>query len=71
MSVGLISPLISSMGQVDDIHKAKTIFGEIDEIVITPATFPAFQKIWRDFTSQNRIRGIAGKQGNIKYVRAN
>ncbi|MBZ5943509.1 hypothetical protein [Leuconostoc gasicomitatum] len=45
--------------------------GEIDEIVITPATFPAFQKIWRDFTSQNRIRGIAGKQGNIKYVRAN
>jgi len=40
--------------------------GEIDEIVITPATFPAFQKIWRDFTSQNRIRGIAGKQGNIK-----
>ncbi len=45
--------------------------GEIDEIVITPATFPAFQKIWRDFTSQNRIRGVAGKQGNIKYVRAN
>ena len=45
--------------------------GETDEIVITPATFPAFQKIWRDFTSQNRIRGIAGKQGNIKYVRAN
>jgi ATP-binding cassette subfamily B protein len=33
MSVGLISPLISSMGQVDDMHKAKTIFGEIDEIV--------------------------------------
>ena len=33
MSVGLISPLINSMGQVDDMHKAKTIFGEIDEIV--------------------------------------
>ncbi|AFS40053.1 hypothetical protein KII95_03665 [Leuconostoc gelidum subsp. aenigmaticum] len=45
--------------------------GKIDEIAITPETFPAFQKIWRDFTSQNRIRGVAGKQGNIKYVRAN
>lgn len=33
MSVGLITPLISSMGHVDDIHKAKTIFSEIDEIV--------------------------------------
>ena len=33
MSVGLISPLINAMGQVDDLHKAKTIFGEIDEIV--------------------------------------
>jgi len=33
MSVGLIAPLINSMGHVDDLHKAKTIFGEIDEIV--------------------------------------
>jgi ATP-binding cassette subfamily B protein len=33
MSVGLISPLINSMGHVDDLHKAKTIFSEIDEIV--------------------------------------
>jgi len=33
MSVGLIAPLITSMGYLDDIHKAKTIFGEIDEIV--------------------------------------
>jgi ATP-binding cassette subfamily B protein len=33
MSVGLITPLITSMGQLDDIKKAKTIFGEIDEIV--------------------------------------
>ncbi|MCR5461448.1 MAG: ABC transporter ATP-binding protein/permease [bacterium] len=33
MSVGLISPLITAMGQMDDIHKAKTIFAEIDEIV--------------------------------------
>ncbi|MGY3741986.1 hypothetical protein [Leuconostoc inhae] len=45
--------------------------GNIDEIAITPATFPEFQKIWRDFPSQNRIRGVAGKQGNVKYVRAN
>ncbi len=33
MSVGLIAPLITSMGYMDDIHKAKTIFAEIDEIV--------------------------------------
>ena len=33
MSVGLIAPLISAMGHVDDLHKAKTIFSEIDEIV--------------------------------------
>lgn len=45
--------------------------GKIDQIAITPETFPAFQKIWRNFPSQNRIRGVAGKQGNIKYIRAN
>ncbi len=33
MSIGLISPLINAMGHVDDLQKAKTIFGEIDEIV--------------------------------------
>jgi len=33
MSIGLIAPLISAMGHVDDLHKAKTIFSEIDEIV--------------------------------------
>ena len=33
MSIGLITPLISSMGHLDDLHKAKTIFSEIDEIV--------------------------------------
>ncbi|MCR5422574.1 MAG: ABC transporter ATP-binding protein/permease [Bacilli bacterium] len=33
MSIGLIAPLISSMGYLDDIRKAKTIFSEIDEIV--------------------------------------
>jgi len=33
MSIGLITPLISSMGHVDDLHKAKTIFSEIDGIV--------------------------------------
>ena len=33
MSIGLITPLISSMGHMDDLHKAKTIFSEIDEIV--------------------------------------
>jgi ATP-binding cassette subfamily B protein len=33
MSVGLISQLINSMGHVYDLHKAKTIFSEIDEIV--------------------------------------
>ncbi|WP_261656192.1 hypothetical protein [Leuconostoc holzapfelii] len=45
--------------------------GEIDQIEITPENFPAFQKVWRDFPSQNRVRGIAGKAGHIKYVRAN
>lgn len=45
--------------------------GKIDEIEITPEIFPAFQQVWRDFPSQNRIRGIAGKGGHIKYVRAN
>lgn len=45
--------------------------GKINQIDITPETFPDFQKIWRDFPSQNRIRGIAGKQGHVKYVRAN
>ena len=45
--------------------------GKIDEIEITPETFPAFQQVWRDFPSQNRIRGIAGKGVHIKYVRAN
>lgn len=45
--------------------------GKINQIDITPESFPAFQKIWREFPSQNRIRGIAGKQGHIKYVRAN
>ncbi|MCR5457153.1 MAG: ABC transporter ATP-binding protein/permease [Clostridiales bacterium] len=33
MSIGLITPLISSMGYLDDIRKAQTIFSEIDEIV--------------------------------------
>ncbi|MGX7051787.1 hypothetical protein [Leuconostoc palmae] len=45
--------------------------GKIDEINITPENFPEFQKIWRDFPSQNKVRGIAGKGGHIKYVRAN
>ena len=45
--------------------------GEIDQIEITPENFPAFQKVWRDFPSQNRVRGIAGKAGHIKYIRAN
>ncbi len=34
MSIGLIAPLINAMGHVDDIAKAKTIFKEIDEIVL-------------------------------------
>lgn len=33
MSIGLITPLINVMGQVDDIRKAETIFSEIDGIV--------------------------------------
>ena len=36
MSIGLIAPLISTMGHMDDIQKAKTIFKEIDEIVSLP-----------------------------------
>ncbi|WP_220738743.1 hypothetical protein [Leuconostoc miyukkimchii] len=44
---------------------------KIDQIDITPETFPEFQRVWRDFPSQNRIRGVAGKSGNVKYVRAN
>ncbi|AFT81377.1 MULTISPECIES: hypothetical protein [Leuconostoc] len=45
--------------------------GKIDEINMTPEAFPEFQKVWREFPSQNRIRGIAGKQGQVKYVRVN
>lgn len=45
--------------------------GKIDELAITPETFPAFQKVWRDFPSQNKIRGVASKQGHVKYIRIN
>ena len=45
--------------------------GKIDELAITPETFPAFQKVWRYFPSQNKIRGVASKQGHVKYIRVN
>ena len=45
--------------------------GKIDELAITPETFPAFQQVWRDFPSQNKIRGVASKQGHVKYIRVN
>ena len=45
--------------------------GKIDELAITPETFPAFQKVWRDFPSQNKIRGVASKKGHVKYIRVN
>mgnify|MGYP001024407857 FL=1 len=45
--------------------------GKIDELAITPETFPAFQKVWRAFPSQNKIRGVASKQGHVKYIRVN
>lgn len=45
--------------------------GKIDELAITPETFPAFQKVWRDFPSQNKIRGVASKQGHVKYIHVN
>ena len=45
--------------------------GKIDELAITPETFPAFQKVWRDFPSQNKIRGVASKQGHVEFIRVN
>lgn len=45
MSIGLITPLINAMGQMDDIRKAETIFSEIDEIVsIRPLKRPNVSK---------------------------
>lgn len=34
MSIGLIAPVINAIGHVDDIAKAKTIFKEIDDIIL-------------------------------------
>ncbi|WP_260166254.1 hypothetical protein [Leuconostoc mesenteroides] len=45
--------------------------GKIDEIEVTPAVFPKFQKAWANFAYQNTIRGIAHAHGKVTYVRSN
>ncbi|MCM6826494.1 hypothetical protein [Leuconostoc mesenteroides] len=45
--------------------------GKIDEIEVTPAVFPEFQKAWANFAYQNTIRGIAHAHGKVTYVRSN
>ena len=44
--------------------------GKKDAFVVTPETFPAFQKALASYDYQNAIRGVAGHDGKVTYQRA-
>lgn len=41
--------------------------GKVEELVITPETFTAFQAVWTNFPNRKEFIGTADREGIIHY----
>ncbi|MDR3190236.1 MAG: hypothetical protein LBT80_03400 [Lactobacillaceae bacterium] len=44
--------------------------GQLDQFVLEATEFPEFYEIWRNYSYQNVIRGIASQGGKVTYTKA-